>query len=83
MRDSDYDPLQYIVAAGSVQPVITRAGNENIPQFWQRYGRAAYSRDEPIVSDSLRKQGQLVCDALNAGEIDESEARRRLKTIYF
>jgi hypothetical protein len=77
------DLMRYKLAIGTLRPCVVRIGDAATPMFQQPFGRAAYSREEPILSDSLRKQGQAVCDALNAGEITEDEARQRLAQIHW
>lgn len=83
MTDNEYNPMRYIVAAGSVRPLIVRHGDRTTPMFMEYFGRAEYDREKPILSESLRTQGQTICDDLNSGAIDEEEARRRLARIYF
>lgn len=47
------------------------------------YGRVEYARENPVMTVSLREQGQAVCDALNAGKITETEAVQQLAQVYF
>lgn len=74
-------PMIYEVVEGGLQPYIRRYGDEHTPMFMRHFGRAEYNRKHRVLSASLRKQGQAICDALNAGEIDETEATNQLRAI--
>jgi len=76
-------PMTYEVVEGGLQPYIRRYGDGFTPMFLRHFGRAEYSRKRRVLSESLRRQGQAVCDALNAGEIDEAAAIERLKAIHY
>ena len=67
----------YHVREGSLQPMVVNMD----PFFLCHYGPAQYDRDKPILTESLREQGQSVCDRLNAGEISEEEAEVLLSKI--
>lgn len=79
MMTSELQPNQWRVSHGTVQCYVIRPE----PHAMIFYGRAEYDRDKPVMNDSLREQGQAVCDALNAGEITETEAQERLKKAYW
>ena len=70
---------KFIVSSGTVQPVIYRSE----PYCMIHYGRAEYSVDRPVLSESLREQGQAICDALNDGSMTLDEAKKKLARIYF
>lgn len=69
----------YNLGAGTVQPCVTR----DTPFFMFHFGRAAYHRDLPVLSESIREQASQIVQRLNAGEITEEEAKRQLGKIYF
>ena len=70
---------KFCVASGTVQPYVCR----ETPFAMHHFGRCEYDRNKPVLSDSLRQQGQAVCDALNAGEIDWETAKKRLDKIWY
>lgn len=74
---ADLNADQFRLGTGTVQCYILRPA----PFTAIHYGRAEYLRENRIMTDSLREQGQKVCDALRL--IDETEARLRLKQIYW
>jgi hypothetical protein len=76
-------PMTYEVVEGGLQPYIRRYGDSSTPMFLRHFGRAQYSRKRSVLSASLRKQGQEICDLLNTGQIDEATAVERLKVIHY
>lgn len=70
---------QWRVSHGTVQCYVIR----DQPHAMIFFGRAEYDRNQPVLSASLKQQGQAVCDDLNSGRIDEDEARQQLRQIYF
>lgn len=78
MSDNN-DPMRYTVAAGTVQPYIRRIGDKSAPLFTHHFGFAQYDRRRMVLTPYLRERGQKVCDMLNAGQINEDEARRLLR----
>lgn len=79
MANNELEPNRWRVSHGTVRCYIIRPD----PHAMIFYGRAEYDREKPVMSKSLREQGQAVCDALNAEEITETEAQERLRKIYF
>lgn len=76
------DPTKYKVSQGSVQACIIRRGDGNTPLTMIHFGLAEYDSRKSVLTERRREQGQKVCDALNAGEIDEQEARRQLSRVF-
>lgn len=76
---SDPASNQWRVSRGTVQCYIIRPE----PHAMIFFGCAEYDREKPVMTDSLREQGQAVCDALNARQITETEAIEQLSKVYF
>lgn len=72
------DATKFNLSAGTVQPVVSRS----TPFFMLHFGRAEYDREQPVLSDSIRKQAQPIVDGLNDGTITIDEATKRLQAIY-
>ena len=70
---------QYHVWTGTVQNYVVRTS----PFFMYHFGKVEYDMYKPILTDSLRIQGQVICDELNSGQITEDEAKKRLDRIYY
>jgi hypothetical protein len=73
MKDTPYG-----LGIGTVQCYL---GRER-PWVMHFFGRAEYSRDRPILSDSIRSQAQPIVDALNAGTMSLSDALLALDCIF-
>lgn len=68
----------YALGIGTVQPYIVGPNG-----FFKAFGHAQYDRSKPVLTDSLKQQGNAVCEDLNNGEISPAEAIKRLRQIYF
>lgn len=73
------DDDKFHVTSGTVQSCVVRMS----PFAMHHFGRCEYDRDKPVTTDSLRQQGQAICDALNAGDIDWETAKKRLDEIWY
>jgi hypothetical protein len=69
--------MNYSIGIGTVQPYISG------PDFFQHFGRAAYDRNIPVLSDSLREQAEPIVAALNYGEISHERAKKLLAEIWY
>ena len=67
----------YNVDIGTVQCMIY----QHTPNITIHYGRAEYDKHKPILTDSLKKQGEAICDLLNSKVLKLEEARLILARI--
>lgn len=72
-------PPQYEIGCGTLQPYV-RWFKESPSMVF--FGIGQYDKTKPVLTDSLREQGQVIVDRLNCGEISESDARIELERIW-
>lgn len=75
----EQDDTKFYISEGGVQCYIARS----TPFTMIHYGRVEYDRDKPILTESLRRQGQEICDKLNAGEMTLNTAKVLLSKIWY
>ncbi len=76
---SKFDKSKFYLGSGTVQPTVSR----DTPYFYHHFGRCAYHRDTPVMSDSIRKQAEPIVARLNTGELTVEEAVKLLDKIWY
>lgn len=75
------DPMMYRIRTGRVQAYVYREGNAEVSMFMEFFGRAEYDSTKPILPEFMRLRIQPIVDALNAGSMSETEARKALQRL--